>query len=239
MRTLKLAFVCLLFPALPSSAEPNSAADSLALREIADSVHTDVRFLGTRWDGGRVTWLRIFYQGRGALPSALASLDSLHYFGLNLSAITSLPKEIGRLKRLDTLDIGSADIGPTLPDEIGDLENLRCLKCYSCGQLQDLPVSLMKLKKMEMMDFRLDPLCHLDDSLQRWILSISPTALDNPRPCLPTKIQPGKSPARDRPTPKLASPGERPGPNRDPEGKTRYYSPAGRRLRTGKAGPGV
>jgi hypothetical protein len=33
---------------------------------------------------------------------------------MGITGVTSIPKEIGRLKRLDTINIGSSSIGPTL-----------------------------------------------------------------------------------------------------------------------------
>jgi hypothetical protein len=161
----------------------------------------------------------------------MGGLDSLRYFSIGISGITSLPREIGNLKRLDTIDISAADIGPTLPDEIGDLAELRYLSISACKTLKELPASLMKLKKLETVSFEHNSLCLADDSLRRWILSISPHALDYQSGCAASGVRQGGPARGNAPARKLALPGEGidPAHGRDPEDEVRYYSPAGRR----------
>ncbi|MBW8888974.1 MAG: hypothetical protein JF616_14565 [Fibrobacteres bacterium] len=234
-----LALSILFFSSISAQPIKGYGVDSLVLREIADSLHVPIT-TNTAWvEGGRVTRLSIFYGNQhGAIPPALGRLDSLHYLFMGITRVTSLPREIGLLKRMDTIDIGSSLIGPALPEEIGDLPNLRYLNVSVCSSLKSLPKSLMRLKKLEFVNFSLDSICGVDDSLRNWILAINPKALDNQGECAATGIRDGKSFHGNNPLRKLA-PGERSGPNRDPQGKIRYYSPAGRRLRTEKAGPGV
>lgn len=234
MRIPKLALLVLLLQSLPRAASA-SASDSLILKEIADSVGVNVLRNSTRMEGGRVTYLSIYYQGqRGAVPPALGGLDSLRHLQIGLNSVTSLPREIGRLQRMDSIVIGTTSIGPTIPDEIGELSNLRCLKVHS-SRLETLPTSLMKLQKLESVDFSYNAICSMDDSLRQWILSKWPKALDNQNTskCVSTVIGPGQSQPDGPPLRRLSVPGA-PGVLRGPGPATkevRYYTPLGRNLR--------
>ena len=221
---------------LPRAAS-DSASDALILQEIADSLKVKLEKNRTRKVDGRVTYLSLYYQGqRGAVPPALGGLDSLRHIHMGITNVTSLPREIGRLKRMDTIDIGSSQIGPTIPDEIGELSNLRYLKVFGC-KLETLPKSLMKLQKLETVDFTRNNICRLDDSLRQWILSNWPMALDNQNTskCASTEIvlrQTPPSPQANSPIRRLAVPGVPgvlPGQGRDAE-DIRYYTPLGRSL---------
>lgn len=187
----------------------------------------------TRMENGRVTYLSIYYQGqRGAVPAALGGLDSLRHIHMGITNVTSLPREIGRLKRMDSINIGSSSIGPTIPDEIGDLPDLRCLKVHSC-KLETLPIALMKLRKLETVDFSGNRICRLDDSLRQWILSKWPKALDNQNTstCVFTVSGLRQSTTGNPPLQRVSVPGV---PNvligHDRTKDVRYYSPLGRSL---------
>ncbi len=233
MSFTKIALLVLLMQSLPSAAS-DSASDALILQEIADSLRVPVRLNTTRREGGRVTYLAIYYNGqRGAVPPALGGLDSLRHIFMGITSVTSLPKEIGRLKRMDTIDIGTSHIGPTIPDEIGELSNLRCLKVFRCN-LETLPTSLMKLQKLATVDFSFNSICQMDDSLRQWILSKWPKALDNQNTskCISTAIGLRQSPPGAIPPYRLSIPGSAEVPperDRDVKG-IRYYSPLGRHL---------
>lgn len=211
------------------------ASDSLILKEIADSLKVEVSANATRIEGGRVTYLSIFYRGqRGAIPPALGGLDSLRHIYMGITSVTSLPKEIGQLKRMDTINIGSSNIGPTLPDEIGELSNLRCLRVHSC-KLVTLPKSIMKLQKLEAVDFTRNAICQMDDSLRQWILSKWPKALDNQNmsKCLSSVSGLRQPFTGGPPLRRLSVPGVQDVlPRQDRASKDiQYYSPLGRSLR--------
>ncbi|MEO6098367.1 MAG: hypothetical protein ABIW76_22925 [Fibrobacteria bacterium] len=158
----------------------------------------------------RIGRLDIYYGGQtGAVPAALGGLDSLRRLFMGITSVTSLPPEIGKLKRLDAIDIGSSAIGPTLPDEIGSLPNLKLLRVKGC-LLKSLSPTLMRLKKLETVDFSNNAICHVDDSLKQWLLAISPHALDNQRVsgCTSSGIM-DTQPILPHKTPKA---GGRPGP---------------------------
>jgi hypothetical protein len=242
MLNVVLALLTLFVSSVSAQLVRGYGSDSLTLQEIADSLHVPFRN-NTSWvENGRVTKLSIYYGGQtGAIPPALGKLDSLHYLFVSLNRVTSLPHEIGLLKRMDTIMIGSSFIGPSLPDEIGDLPNLRFLSVEACDPLKTLPTSLMRLKNLEYVNFSNNSICSLDDSLRNWILAINPNALANQKGCAATGIGKGNTSRESGPDRKLALPGHSPAPayDRDADGKTRYYSPAGRRLDSKKAGPGV
>lgn len=227
----KIALLVLLMQSLPKAASP-FAADSLLMEEIADSVGGRVLPSTYRVEGGRVVYLSIYYQAqKGAIPPALGGLDSLRHIFMGITQVTALPREIGRLKRMDTINIGSSAIGPTLPDEIGELSNLRCLKVHDC-KLETLPKSLMKLQKLETVDFTRNSICRLDDSLRQWILSKWPKALEaqNASKCVSTIIGLPQSTTGGPPLSRLAAPGAPdvlPGQGGAAHG-IRYYTPLGR-----------
>ncbi len=157
-------------------------SDSLAAREVFDSLKTGTAPYHLENDGKRITRLKIYYEGLGgAIPAALGKLDGLRKLDLTTAGITAIPKEIENLKLLDTINISATLIGPTLPDEIGNLPNLRFLK-VSGSRLASLPNTLMKLSTISYLDFSRNLFCPLNDSLKNWILSISPHALDAQQP---------------------------------------------------------
>jgi hypothetical protein len=178
MSVLRFAHLILFLPAL-SLAAPASASDSLILQEIADSLRVRLSAVTATWEGGRVTRMSLFYESQqGAVPAALGGLDSLRRLYMAITLVTSVPKEIGLLKRLDSIDIISSHLGPVIPAEIGELPNLRFLRISRC-KLKSLPGSLMNLKKLEYADFSRNNICHVDDSLRQWILARWPKALDD------------------------------------------------------------
>ena len=152
-------------------------SDSLIVKEIADSLGVAPSAVRTQWENGRVTRLTLYYQGQhGAVPAALAGLDSLRYIFMSITRVTSLPAGIGRLKNLDTLDISSSWIGPGLPESLGDIAGLRVLKVSYC-KLEALPASLTRLRNLQSVDFRNNAICKVPDSLKAFLLAINPNAL--------------------------------------------------------------
>jgi small GTP-binding protein len=70
--------------------------------------------------------------------------------------LTSLPKEIGGLKKLTTLHLSNNQL-KTLPPEIGELKKLTTL-VLSGNQLKTLPVEIGKLKNLTELDLSKNPL---------------------------------------------------------------------------------
>lgn len=175
---MKIPIQCLLALLLAPaclSAAPVVNADSLILKEITDSIGGPNR---VRMQGDRIVYLSIFYNAqRGPIPPALGGLDSLRHLFMAITQVTSLPREIGKLRRMDTINISTSRIGPTIPEEIGDLAGLKYLVVADC-KLEALPVSLMKLQKLEHVNFSRNKICRVDDSLRQWLLTRWPKALE-------------------------------------------------------------
>lgn len=64
--------------------------------------------------------------------------------GVLKNGLTSLPKEICELKKLETLNIANSAIAE-LPEEIGDLESLSSLEIYNCPNMEKFPVAVGRL----------------------------------------------------------------------------------------------
>lgn len=71
----------------------------------------------------------------------------LRYLHLKGPTITELPREIGRLKNLETLDVSGTGV-TELPREIGELQNLGTLD-ISGTEVSELPEEIGRLKNLE------------------------------------------------------------------------------------------
>jgi len=125
------------------------------------------------------------------------------------------------------------------------LANLTLLYVSSC-KLVSLPASIMRLRKLEKLDFSQNQICSVPDSLRQWILSISPNALnaENLSECSATGIGKGKTgngkiaPAKP-PRKHLSVPGAAVDPGMKELNTGDSYNPLGRRLGTDRpADPG-
>ena len=63
------------------------------------------------------------------------------------NGLKSLPKEIGKLKKLETLFIANSTI-ESLPDEIAQLESLTDLEVYNCPNMKQFPMCLAQLPNL-------------------------------------------------------------------------------------------
>lgn len=68
------------------------------------------------------------------------------------TAITSLPKSIGKLKELKSLFICYSPIA-ALPEELGQLPNCTDVQVYACPNLTEIPKGLMDMPKLTMVMF--------------------------------------------------------------------------------------
>ena len=64
--------------------------------------------------------------------------------GVLKNGLTSLPKEIGNLKKLEVLNIANSPI-VTLPNEIAQLESLNSLEIYNCPNMTSFPMAIADL----------------------------------------------------------------------------------------------
>jgi len=104
----------------------------------------------------------------------LTNLRELHLFGcLNLIKI---PDNIDKLTKLEVLDISGyeskeGDIYSTLitslPESIGDLQNLRVLRLDYCGGLSELPETISKLQNLEELCLRNTKITTIPESIKK------------------------------------------------------------------------
>jgi len=66
----------------------------------------------------------------------------------NCRRLRELPRDIGSLSRLQTLDLESCKTMKTLPDSIGNLKELEHLSLYGCIYLEGLPESIARLHNL-------------------------------------------------------------------------------------------
>ena len=60
------------------------------------------------------------------------------------NGLTTLPKEIGRLKKLETLNIANGEL-VSLPDSIVHLESLSSIEIYNCPKMKSFPTQIGEL----------------------------------------------------------------------------------------------
>lgn len=92
----------------------------------------------------------IFENRKSTLVSEIGQLSTLQALKLkhNLQ-LKTIPKEIGHLKNLTDLDLGSNSIR-TIPPDISQLQNLQSLKLDD-NQLQNLPLEMSQLGKLRVL----------------------------------------------------------------------------------------
>ena len=67
--------------------------------------------------------------------------------GTLVNGLKSLPNEIGRLKKLETLNIANGEL-VALPDSIVHLESLSSLEIYNCPKMEKFPVAIAELPSL-------------------------------------------------------------------------------------------
>lgn len=71
--------------------------------------------------------------------------------GTLLNGLTSLPKEIGNLKKLEYLFIANGEI-TELPDEIAQLESLTDFELYNCSKMEKFPTVIAELPALKLVN---------------------------------------------------------------------------------------
>ncbi len=139
--------------------------DSLALVSLYDSTDGDNWTDNTGWKTDDLeTWFGIsLYQGRvseiylpknnlnGNIPPAIGDLDSLVGLQLALNSMLtdSIPPEIGKLKKLQTLFLGSCNLIGNIPPEIGGLTNISQIELLDNSITGAIPAVLGSLGKLQ------------------------------------------------------------------------------------------
>ena len=86
------------------------------------------------------------------LPEAISgcwNLQSLHF--ISCKGFVILPKSIGKLKKLRTLELNHITDLESLPESIGDCQDLQFLQLNYCGKLRDIPSSMGRLGNLRVL----------------------------------------------------------------------------------------
>lgn len=112
----------------------------------------------------------------GPIPPELGKLTRLTRLDLANAFISgSIPPELGNLSNLLWIDLSNNPLEGTLPEELGNMANLRFFQIgEGPNQLHGpLPMSLMKLKKIELLQFHQTDICEPSDpQFQQWLEGI-------------------------------------------------------------------
>ncbi|KAL7582157.1 disease resistance protein RPV1-like [Lactuca sativa] len=88
------------------------------------------------------------------LPKDLGQLECLETLYLSYSVIKHLPDSICMLKDLKQLDLIHCSSLEKLPEDLDQLECLRRLSLRKCKLLRDFPISICKIKRLEILGGR-------------------------------------------------------------------------------------
>lgn len=109
------------------------------------------------------------------LPESIGKLKKLREFVFDGGSLTKLPDSIIQLKMLEILDLGYQQL-KSLPNEIGNLTNLKRLLLHWNPELKEIPESVSRLKKIVYLTISYTPKLNLKKTLR--IISQLPL-LDN------------------------------------------------------------
>ncbi|KAL6658531.1 hypothetical protein ACP70R_004117 [Stipagrostis hirtigluma subsp. patula] len=86
------------------------------------------------------------------LPEAISGCWNLQalYF-INCNGFVTLPKSMGKLKKLRILELMSIIDLESLPQSIGDCRDLQCLRICSCVKLREIPDSIGKIENLRVL----------------------------------------------------------------------------------------
>ena len=104
---------------------------------------------------------------RNSLPKEVFKLNRLESLGIEVEDLTGLPKEIGNLNNLEYLHIKCPNLNE-LPKEIGNLNNLTNLY-ITCPNLNELPKEIGNLNNLKGLVIRCSNLKELPKEI--WNLS--------------------------------------------------------------------
>lgn len=96
----------------------------------------------------------IDWNGDATIPKGIGTLKKLTKLELGGIACVSLPAEVGKLAKLESLSLSYATELRSLPAELGKLRALRELSCCYCESLVELPPEIGKLRKLRSLDLR-------------------------------------------------------------------------------------
>src|SRR4051812_43430778 len=91
--------------------------------------------------------LNLWKQHLGRVPESVWEQTELETLVLADNDLTEVSADIGRLKRLRMLDLGHNSLS-SVPESLGDLENLSAFLYLHDNRLTSLPASLARLKRL-------------------------------------------------------------------------------------------
>ena len=111
-------------------------------------------------DGKHVSSISFIYDNvKGCIPKEIADLTELETLSIYNQEFVSgtslpLPEEIGKLKKLKTLNLQMCSISGTLPASLCDLMNLESLRIVNAKDIQQstIPQGISKLTKLSLLD---------------------------------------------------------------------------------------
>jgi hypothetical protein len=89
------------------------------------------------------------------LHSSLNSFPKLRILDLRNGKFESLPEEIGELEDLVYLDLSGCFYLQTIPDTVRNLRKLKCLMIWGCVELKYLPSGVVGLTSLQKLDTRM------------------------------------------------------------------------------------
>ena len=87
----------------------------------------------------------------GAVPTDVGALQQLTSLKLQKNEFTSLPSELGEMKRLQYLYLDENNFSTFLPSELGQLDELKEFVCHSSSLTGTIPSELFSLPNLEKM----------------------------------------------------------------------------------------
>ena len=123
------------------------------------------------------------------LPKEIGKLVKLESLQINLSGLKEIPKEIGNLTKLTSLDLSYNDL-TTLPKEIGNLKNLYNLNLHH-NKLTSLPKEIANLTGLGVLNVSNNNLTSLPKEMENMsnLPYIYIYAINNPRLQLSKKMK--------------------------------------------------
>ena len=99
------------------------------------------------------------------LPESIYTLNSLEWFVVSNSRLSSLSDLLGELKNVSELAFDRNKL-TDLPESIGDMENLKWLH-LSKNKLEYLPDSIGRLNNLELLDISSNKIYYLPESIEK------------------------------------------------------------------------
>ncbi|KAL6595664.1 hypothetical protein ACP70R_048004 [Stipagrostis hirtigluma subsp. patula] len=97
-------------------------------------------------------YLCVPYLACETLPEAISDIWGLQALHVSFGHLLELPKSIGRLRRLRTLNLSYCERLKGLPDSIGDCHMISTINLHNCYELTTLPNSIERNKKLRILN---------------------------------------------------------------------------------------